>query len=329
MRPFERLETARSWRRRASRCWCVSTQTVPSRCRFSGVVLGFAIAWLSGSWGYCQATVQGTVVQDSPTQESPQSLPDFASRTTTVGMPARIVDLILPGPALQVIPIERKSPVVVRILQTIGHGPDQHRYELEYYCLEPGQYNLADYLQQSNGEPADVPAIQVQVVSQLGDGQVKPNELQPHATPRVGGYQIWLIAGGIAWLVGLLAIMLVGRQRLTAQQRAARQLSLAERLQPLVEQAMQGDLAEAQQAELERMLLTYWRQKLDLNDATASNAMVAIRDHETAGQLLRQLEAWLHMPVDRRQDVNISELLKPYRHVAAELSDLDAEATTR
>ena len=82
-------------------------------------------------------------------------------RTTTVGMPGRIVDLILPGGPLEVVPIERDAPMVVRIVQTIGHGIDQHRYEIEYYGLDPGEYDLADYLQRIDGKPAELPEIKV------------------------------------------------------------------------------------------------------------------------------------------------------------------------
>lgn len=242
-------------------------------------------------------------------------------QTTTVGMPGRIVDLILPGPPLEVIPIERDAPVVVRILQSMGHGPDQNRYEIEYYCLEPGTYNLADYLQRTDGTPAEIPAIQVTVKSQLGAGQVLPNALVSKTTPRVGGYRFWLIAGGLVWLAGLIAILLSGRKKTTSEQRASQQLSLADRLQPLVEQAMHGELSGAEQASLERMLLTYWRGKLDLNDTDASVAIVEIRNHEVAGQLLRQLETWLHLPAERQADVDLKDLLKPYQNVRAEIHE--------
>ncbi len=238
--------------------------------------------------------------------------------TTTIGMPGKFIDLILPGTPLEVIPIERDAPVVVRILQTIGHGTDANRYEIEYYCLEPGGYNLADYLRRTDGSTTDdLPEIKITVKDQLGAGQVKPNELTTKPTPRVGGYKLWLILGGIVWLLGLMAILLVGRKRMTAEEKAAKRLSLADRMQPLVEEAMRGELSGPKQAELERMLLTYWRRKLDLNDTVASEAIVTLRNHETAGELLRQLEGWLHMPADRRQTVDVAELLKPYKDVRA------------
>lgn len=240
------------------------------------------------------------------------------TRSTTIGMSGRIVDLILPGPPLEVIPIERNAPVVVRIVQTIGHGTDQHRYEIEYYCLEPGEYDLAQFLRHTDGTPAKLPEIKVTVQSQLGAGQVVPNALEGRSTPRVGGYQDGLRIAGVLWVIGLLAILFVGRRRLTAEEKAARKLSLAERLQPLVERAMQGELSREERANLERMLLTYWRGKLNLNEADASDAIQTLKNHEMAGQLLRQLEAWLHMPVERRTRVDVAELLKPYRNIRSD-----------
>lgn len=235
--------------------------------------------------------------------------------TTTVGMPANIVDLILPGPVLETRPIDRDAAMVVRVKQAIPYGTDAHRYQVEYYCLEAGEYNLADYLQQLDGSPAQVPEVKVSVVARLGEGQVLPSELALKSTPRVGGYMMWLIIAGIVWVLGLFAILFVGRKQEKMAKLANRQPSLADRLRPLVERAMQGELSGSQQAELERMLLTYWRGKLGLNDSDASQAIMQLRQHQTAGQLLRQLESWLHMPADRREEVNLTELLEPYRDV--------------
>ena len=86
-------------------------------------------------------------------------------------------------------------------------------------------------------------------------------------------------------------------------------------MRPLVESAMKGELDDSQQAELERMLLTYWRGKLNLDNTNAAEAITTLRNHETAGELLRHLEGWLHMPADRRQQVDVGKLLEPYRNL--------------
>lgn len=243
---------------------------------------------------------------------------DSSAQQTTVGMPGKLDDLILPGSPLEVIPAERNAAMVVRILQTIGHGENQNRYEIEYYCLEPGDYNLADYLQRIDGSTSDdLPAIPVSIKSQLPSGQVKPHELIARKTPRVGGYKNLLMVGGVVWVLGLLWLLFGGRKKLTEEEVAEKQASLADRLRPLVESAMNGDLDDARQAELERMLLTYWRGKLGLNEASAAEAITELRNHETAGELLRHLESWLHMPADRRQQVDVGKLLEPYRNLSA------------
>ena len=57
------------------------------------------------------------------------------------------------------------------------------------------------------------------------------------------------------------------------------------------------------------MLVTYWRSKLGLDEMDASEAIVQLKNHPTAGTLLRQLESWLHMPADRSTEVDLNELL--------------------
>ena len=252
----------------------------------------------------------GILLTNSQAEEAKQP------HETTVGMPAKLNDLILPGTPLEVIPVERNAAMVVRILQTIGHGEGQNRYEIEYYCLEPGEYNLADFLQRIDGSTTDdLPAIPVSIKSQLPAGQVKPHELLTRSTPRVGGYKNLLLAGAVIWVLGLLWLLFGGRKRLTAEEEAAKQVTLAERMRPLVESAMKGELDDSQQAELERMLLTYWRGKLNLDNTNAAEAITTLRNHETAGELLRHLEGWLHMPADRRQQVDVGKLLEPYRNL--------------
>ena len=58
---------------------------------------------------------------------------------STVGMPARIDQLVLPGTELEVRPIDdRLAPIVVRIVNTYPHG-SAFRYDIVYYGLEPGR----------------------------------------------------------------------------------------------------------------------------------------------------------------------------------------------
>src|SRR6516162_7818337 len=63
---------------------------------------------------------------------------------STVGMPAKIEQLVLPGPELEAKPIEdRRAPLVLRVVESYAHG-SAFRYDIVYYGLEPGAYDLRD-----------------------------------------------------------------------------------------------------------------------------------------------------------------------------------------
>ena len=243
-------------------------------------------------------------------------------RKSSVGMPMRIEGLILPGDQLEARPIEdRKRPIVLRVIAVYPHGT-AFRYDLEVYGLESGRYDLGDWLVHKDGSPAaGLPELPIEVESLLAPGQVLPHDLAAHPVNGLGGYRALLAAALVVWVLGLAAILLVRRRaRLSAQAPVARSVSLAERLKPLVQGAMEGKLDSHGQAELERLLLTYWRRRLDLGQLDPRAAIVVLRDHPEAGMLLRQVEAWLHMPGgDRATDV--VAILRPYRDLPDESAD--------
>ena len=250
--------------------------------------------------------------QEHSTKETSQNT---TISKATVGVETEIRDLILPGSQLQPKPLDDDSqPIVVRIIRTYQHG-SATRYDLSFYGLDPGEYNLCDYLVRADGSSTDdLPRVPIHIQSVLPPGQVTPNALSNLPGPRLGGYQLLLIVGGVLWLIGLLAILLVGRKKHQhVSQEIVAPLSFAQRIRPLVEAAQQGELPPEQRAELERLLLGYWQQKLNVEAASPTEAIKTLRHHETAGTLLRQLEDWLHRP-DPDSQMDVTELLKPYEH---------------
>lgn len=240
---------------------------------------------------------------------------------STVGMPARLEQVVLPGPELEVKPIEdRRAPLVVRIAAVYPHGTD-FRYDIIYYGLEPGRYDLRESLRRKDGAPLkDLPALPVSVEPVLPPGQIEPHRPPLESSPRLGGYRWLAIAGGLAWFAGLVAIALGGRRRrIAAEAAAARPMSLADRLRPLVEAAMAGTLGRGQEAELERLLIGYWRRRLGLERAEPARVMAVLREHDEAGPLLRRLEDWLHRPPgEAARAADVAALLAPYRSIPAE-----------
>jgi len=234
-------------------------------------------------------------------------------------MSARIDQLVLPGSELEALPMEdRQQPIVLRVAGVFPHG-SAHRYDLIYYGLEPGKFDLKDYLRRTDGSSmGEAPPILVEIQPVLPPGQIEPNKLEPRSAGRLGGYRAMLVLGGIVWVGGLLVILFAGRKRRQAAALAARQpASLADRLRGTVEDAVAGKLNQSELAELERMLLAYWRRRLDMEELDAAEAIVRLREHEDAGALLKQLERWLHCP-DTSSDVDVASLLEPYRNLPAD-----------
>lgn len=243
-----------------------------------------------------------------------------ASSSTSVGMPATIEELVLPGPELEVKPLkDRDAPFVLRLVESYPHGSSR-RYTFEYYALEPGEYNLTDYLRPAEAaEAAELPEVLVSVKPLLPPGQMQPNALQSSKLPRVGGYWVWVTLGTILWLVAGYAILFMGRKKSADSTAAeeARPKTLADRLRPTMEAAVAGELSQPELAELERVLFAFWRHRLGLDEAPAAEAMREVLAHPEGGQLLRQLEAWLHHP-DAGSDVDVAALLAPYRDLPAD-----------
>ncbi len=245
---------------------------------------------------------------------------------TTVGMPARIDQLVLAGTELEVRPIDdRRAPIVVRIVDAYPHG-SAFRYDIVYYGLEPGAYDLRDSLRRKDrSSTKDLPPIRVVVEPLLPPGQLEPHRLALAPSPWLGGYRLLMVLGGLAWLGGLAAIVLAGRRkRVDSVAAASRALTLADRLRPLVDRAVSGQLSTGEHAELERLLIGYWRRRLDLEGAAPAKLIGLLRNHAEAGPLLRQLEDWLHRPAGTAGPVDVVALLERYQTISAD--DLEPTA---
>ncbi len=246
--------------------------------------------------------------------------------TSTVGVPVKLTDVVLPGSVLEVNAIEPHAALLLRITATNAHG-DAHRYDFEYQALEPGEYDLTTFLHRKDGtSTADLPNVSVSVRTLLGPGVVKPHPPEPVKAPALGGYQLLLIVVGVVWVAGLVLLLTVGRWKKRAEDaRRARPRSLAERLRPLVERARAGELSPRERAQLELGLVAHWRRRLGLEDRRPEDVLELLRAHPQAGPLLTSLEDWLHRPDPPAVDV--AALLEPYRDLPPD--DFDAASSAR
>ena len=256
---------------------------------------------------------------------------------STVGIPARLRLLAPPGAAIVPKPLtDRNSKVIVRVVDVRPEGK-LTQYVLSFYGLEPGTYDLKDYLEREDKSPlGDVGPTRVRIRSVLPPGQIEPNSLRTTPATFTSHYRWWMFGAAVVWFAGLVAIALVGkRKREPEVAEAPPPLTLADRLRPLVERAMAGLAEPEERAALERTLIDYWRRKLGFEHHAPGAAIALIRDDPTAGALLRQLEAWLHQPPGEAEPVDLNTLLEPYRNLPADAAETvpvgatQAEGVTR
>ncbi|MBI5362803.1 MAG: hypothetical protein HZA53_06465 [Planctomycetes bacterium] len=237
---------------------------------------------------------------------------------STVGMPARVEQVVLPAPELEAAPVDPNSPVLLRVTGTWAHGTD-FRYDLEYQGFEPGQYDLARWLvRKDGGERQALPAIPVAVRALLPAETMTPHPRAPGDDLNVGGYRVLMIIVGVAWLLGLVLLLRwIRPPRPVATAAVARPRTLAERLRPLVRRALANELSRTERAQLELALVRVWKKKLGMEERDPAQALAALREHAEAGALLRALEDWLHRP-EPPAHVDLEALLAPYQDLPAE-----------
>jgi hypothetical protein len=256
--------------------------------------------------------------------QAAKSVSQDSKHSSPVGMTHAIEQLVLPGPEVRVKPISQQTPVVVRIIEVFLHGSNS-RYDIEYYGLDPGTYNLIDFFEREDGSSLDnVEEIPIEITPELPAGQIEPSKLTQNEITGMGGYKTTTIVFGVCWGIGLLAILLIGRRkRGDDSQTTAKPVSLADRLRPLVDDAIRGELSHAQLAELELTLIAFWRKRLDLDGEQAAAVISKLRTHKEAGPLLVQLENWLHNP-NPATDIDVGQLLQPYQSLPPDALELES-----
>jgi hypothetical protein len=253
--------------------------------------------------------------------------PGGKAQAPTVGMEG-VLEVTLPGTLLEAKPVDGKGHLIVRIAATRPHGTLTW-YDLRYIGLVPGGYDLRSCLVRKDGSTADdLPPLEVRINGLLPESHKGELVPEPRSIMRFfGGYRGLIIAAGVLWMAALFPLIFMGRRgRKHAEVVGSTpEPTIAERLKPLVEKAAAGDLTTAGKAHLERLLLSYWRDRLHLADLGPGEAIVALREHPEAGVLLRALEDWLHRPPGVAH-VDIQALLEPYRR-PAEIAIVGSQST--
>ncbi len=249
----------------------------------------------------------------------PAALAATNASSRNIGIEGKI-SIALPRADYQPLPLDDRTELILRIDKITALAGNQHRYDFFYMGLEPGAYKLADYLIRPDGSrPDELGDLRLHVRSMLPeDHDGKLNTYVPRLFPSIGGYRAFLGLLAGLWVGSLVLYFFLTRKKQVIESVAFTPPppSFAERLRPLVEEAAAGKLNVEGQANLERLLMGYWREKLNLRPMRMAEALAQLKAHREAGELLHALERWLHRPgVVSTQEVG--SLLQPYRQLPA------------
>jgi hypothetical protein len=234
----------------------------------------------------------------------------------TVGIESDM-EASLPLGDLMAVGVKERTDLILRIV-SVTPEEGGFSYDLRYIGLLPGNYNLSDYLLRPDGSLVeDLPPVFIQVLPLLPQGhqgELVSNQLKACTPP--GGYKLFFTIIWILWLILLGPLIFAFRERqLVTEEAVIRPATLDELLRPLVEKALAGGLDASGKGHLERLLMGYWQEKLNLDQAKVYRMLMQIKQHPQGGQLFEKLESWLHRPPGA-ESVDIDELLAPYKNIS-------------
>ncbi len=240
-------------------------------------------------------------------------------QTAIVGMPHVINDVVVAGSLLEAVPTDNDvSPVVVRIVNAIPEK-DSFRYTIEYHGLEPGSFDLKDYLQRADRSSSEeIPSLPISVKSTLPADSISVASEDHRQLSWFHHYQMGMVLGGILWVVGLYKILTLGRKPTVEAIEEVYSASPLDVLSQIAHSGQAAELSHAERAEIERLIFFIWRQIRHV-DEPASTAIVRLKGDSEAGPMIAKLERWLHS----RQggDVDLPSLLSELRRQEGLISD--------
>lgn len=224
------------------------------------------------------------------------------------------------------------SPLLVRV----SPATDKSQ-RIEFIGMVAGDYDLRDYLERDDGTPAALAPMPIRIVSQLppdhgtdvlGEGQTGFS-LRAH-------YRTILIAACAAWAL-VPGVVLVRRAMNKAKPAIAPPAitppTIADELRAMLDAAGAAPLSTAERGRLELLLIHFWRERLERDNAAAPSSanstslddhareIAMLRDHPRTRATVLGLERWLHRR-DGAPDADAAALLAEFRR--AELAPAPA-----
>lgn len=226
----------------------------------------------------------------------------------TIGVEGHKV-VTISGPRLSAIPYTHGDALAVRIA---GVEPikDGFRYDLRYMAYGPGRHDLREYLLDERQQPvAGLSEMSVSVAALLPkdeSGQLletPPTPIDLRTNYRWGMGLLWCL-----WGLLLLPLFFYGRKP-RSRTVVSPPPTIPERLRSLLEHAAHSELTVEQQTDVEKLLLAFWADRLQLSQERLAETLDELRKHPSAGEHVSRVEKWLHSRDTRGNGSIARELL--------------------
>ena len=217
----------------------------------------------------------------------------WSSDRITIGVEGRQV-VKIPGPRVSAIPYTHGDALAVRIADAVPiKGGFQ--YDLRYMAYGPGRHDLRGYLLDERQQPVSgLPEMPVTVTALLPKEEsgklleTPPTPIDLRTNYRLGMGLLWCL-----WGLLLVPLFFYGRQR-RSRVVVLPSPSIPERLRSLLEHAAHSELTVEQQTDIEKLLLAFWAERLQLPNERLIETLDELRKHPTAGAHVSRVEKWLH-----------------------------------
>ena len=241
-------------------------------------------------------------------------------RETSVGVEGTF-EQILNSADYTPLPVAENTPLILRVHSVRRNPEGKYNYTFAYIGLQSGVYNLADYLQNSEGKRVRdrLPAMSVTVQALLPDDATATLPVMPTAaTPRRIPYRPAMFLLILAWIGCGAALFHRKSPKPTAPPPPPTPpKTLGEILQPLALKAARKTITTEEKMLLEQTIIRYWSERLDVLNLDAEQQRDAILEDPEGGLLLRSIERWLYQPSSLILSSEVTKVLAPYFAIQA------------
>jgi hypothetical protein len=217
------------------------------------------------------------------------------------------------GPELDVKPYRFGVPVNLRIAGSVKEGQFTI-YDVRYLLNAGGEFDITEFLRAKDGSSVDdLPEFKVIGLEKLSQGMDTHIEQVEEMGVQIWHYYYEVMAMVMAlWIIWLFLLIFYGHPKKETPVEAEPELPFEERLMEYVKKMEAGSLDDMAKARLEILLLSWWRQKLDLSHKSMSETSRDIKESPECGAAAKLLEKWIHAPASDELSQEVAASLKPF-----------------